>query len=98
MQSKERLKQSLKNGSMLGYDFDGVKSFRDAFKHPVVFFVLPADKMVDQLKRVDSVVRLLQTSLASFPSMNETNTKVSSETVDVVIFTFNQYKEMILTQ
>jgi hypothetical protein len=62
------------------YDFDGVRSFRDVFKHTAVFFILPPDKMMYQLGRMDSVVKLLQSSLAHFPPRdyaNETESKVS---------------------
>eukprot|EP00554_Chaetoceros_debilis_P011452 CAMPEP_0194105712 /NCGR_PEP_ID=MMETSP0150-20130528/5880_1 /TAXON_ID=122233 /ORGANISM="Chaetoceros debilis, Strain MM31A-1" /LENGTH=699 /DNA_ID=CAMNT_0038793667 /DNA_START=253 /DNA_END=2349 /DNA_ORIENTATION=- len=51
------------------YDFDKIRSFRDAFKHPVVFFLLPqSDSTIGgkQLGQVDSVMKMLQASLAYF--------------------------------
>lgn len=60
------------NGSENDNDFDKICSFRDSFKHPIVFFILPSsDLMSDQLGRVDSVVNILQRSLSTMASQKE---------------------------
>ena len=46
-------------------DFGGIKKFRDSFKHSIVFFILSKDFLVDQLRRMDSVVNTFQRCLAS---------------------------------
>lgn len=73
---------NISNG-VFDYDFDKVRSFRDAFKHPVVFFLLPqSDSTIGgtQLSQVDSVMKMLQASLAYFdPSRrDDANEKVST--------------------
>ena len=43
---------------------DDLIAFRDSFKYPIVFFVLPPGEMqIDQLSRVDSFVMRAQRSL-----------------------------------
>jgi len=47
-------------------DFDGICSFRDSFKHSIVFFVLQnQDIILNQVGRFESVVNTLQRCLSS---------------------------------
>lgn len=39
---------------------DGLEAFRDAFKYPIVFFILPPEVMMDQLSRPESFVNTAQ--------------------------------------
>jgi hypothetical protein len=39
---------------------DGLEAFRDAFKYPIVFFILPPAVMMDQLSRPESFVNAAQ--------------------------------------
>lgn len=52
-------------------DFCGIKTFRDAFKHTMVFFVLSSEAILtDQIGRMDSFVNSLQRCL-SLQSKNQ---------------------------
>ena len=55
---------SNENAMQLDDDGDDLIAFRDSFKYPIVFFVLPPGEMqIDQLSRVDSFVMRAQRSL-----------------------------------
>ena len=67
-------KEDEMKGCEWDYNFDGVRTFRDSFRHTVVFFVLPPDRLQDQLQEFDSVTKLIQTSLAHFPAIDQSET------------------------
>ncbi len=64
----QTFQRSPSSSPLWNYDFDQIKSFRDAFQHTAVFFIFPPDKMMQQLTAMDSILKLLQASLAHFPT------------------------------
>jgi len=48
------------NEKLSDKNHDGLEAFRDAFKHPVVFFILPSKVMQEQLNQRDSFVNAAQ--------------------------------------
>ena len=61
-----------------GMDVDGLRAFRDSFKHSVVIFVLPPGEMQrDQLGRMDSFVAEAQRAL-SMPSRSSSAARAAA--------------------
>jgi hypothetical protein len=53
-------------------DFDGIRSFRDSFRHSIVCFVLSNDELaLSQLGRYDSIVNTLQRCLSDKTTSRE---------------------------
>jgi hypothetical protein len=51
---------SLNRASAAPNNQDGLEAFRNAFKYPIVFFILPPEILMDQLSRPESFVNVAQ--------------------------------------
>jgi len=70
----EMEKRVQQNRNLLQDDFHEVCSFRDSFKHSIIFFVLKSDIISDQLGRVESVVNTLQRRLCAYEDVESAGT------------------------
>ena len=82
---QEILDQNIENKTaMVNNDFDGITTFRDSFKHSIVFFSLPPDVLEAQLGSVYSVVNQLQFCLGEASSSPKVIEEVMLHSIHLV--------------
>lgn len=65
-------------------DFDGIKTFRDSFKHSIVFFSLPTELMNDQMGSLSSVVNQLQYNLGKVSPLPKVEEEVMPDCFEII--------------